>query len=661
MPGFDAMMLDRLQRVIVILYLAGFVSLCKAQTPTESGSAQNTGNTAANKTARNNPVIPTLLTVITVTGEPLAVSLAPASASAVDDEQIRNAHALTSADIMRTVPFIYLAQNGSSGSLSTITIRGGKPNLVLVMIDGIPANDLSNLLGGAFDFSSLLTHDVERIEVVSGPLSSGYGSEAMSGVVNVITKPTNYESNLTGGFETGSFGTAGVNLGAEGLQGRLGYKLSGSFLRVGEQVESDAFSTSTFSVASDYSHTSNTSFGWTARWIQSDRSGFPEGGGGPELSILRIPKTSNSGNILGGFVAQHHFNDLWTSSVDADVFTRGEHANTPPILDSPHPSPASQPSTDTRTRFTRSRIALQNVFSLKPRLRSHFNVQGSDEIGYNDTVVAGVFPTHFSENRGIFDGSADLVYSTSRMTAMAALGINKTSGFNVQLAPRVGAAVPAGKGTIIKASFGQAFKVPSLYALGNPNVGNPNLQPEKVTGMDAGVQHRFGERVVLSGTYYYNRFSNLIDFSAIAFRLVNRQEVRTQGVETTASFNVTRGIQLSAWWSLLDWKVQSSSEPLRDQPGWQSGFSIDAKLPKEIRASSTTTWVGRRYDFQVPAPTVASVGGYSTTSLVLGYYGSRHTSIYGRIDNLFNAQFHEFLGFPNPGISAQVGVTYRLR
>jgi outer membrane cobalamin receptor len=661
MPGFDTMMLDRLQRVIVFLYLAAFVSLCQAQTPTESGSPQNTGNTATNKTAPNSPVIPTLLTVITVTGEPLAVSLAPASASVVDDEQIRNAHALTSADIMRTVPFIYLAQNGSSGSLSTITIRGGKPNLVLVMIDGIPANDLSNLLGGAFDFSSLLTHDVERIEVVSGPLSSGYGSEAMSGVVNVITKPTNYEPNLTGGLETGSFGTAGVNLGAEGSQGRLGYKLSGSFLRVGEQVESDAFSTSTFSVASDYSHTSNTGFSWTARWIQSDRSGFPEGGGGPELSILRIPKTSNSGNILGGFVVQHHFNDIWTASIKADVFNRGEHANTPPILDSPHPSQASQPSTDTRTRFTRSRVALQNVFNLKPRLQSHFNVQGSDEIGYNDTIIAGVFPTQFSDNRGIFDANADLVYSSSRMTAMAALGINKTSGFNVQLAPRVGAAVPAGKRTIIKASVGQAFKVPSLYALGNPNVGNPNLQPEKVTGMDAGVQHRFGERVVVSGTYYYNLFSNLIDFSAIAFRLVNRTQVRTQGVETTASFAVTHGILLSGWGSFLDWKVQSSSEPLRDQPDWQSGFSIDAKLFKEIRASSTTTWVGRRYDFQVPAPTVASVGGYSTTNLVLGYYGSRRASIYGRVDNVFNAQFHEFLGFPNPGISVQVGVTYRMR
>ncbi len=561
---------------------------------------------------------------------------------------------------MRTIPTLYLAQNGSLGSLSTITIRGGKPNLVLVMIDGIPANDLSNLLGGAFDFSTLLVHDVERIEVVSGPLSSGYGSEAVSGVINVITKPTHYESNLFAGVETGSFGEGGLNLGAEGLQGRLGYKLSGSFLHVGEQVKSDAFSTSTFSLASDYTHSLNTIFSWTARWIQFDGSGFPEGGGGPELSILRIPKTSNSGNVLGGFLVQHRVNNLWTASINVDVFTRGEHAYTPAILDGPHPSPASQPSTDTRTRFTRSRFALQNVFDLYPRLQSHLNLRGADEAGQNSTLIEGVFPTHFRKNRAISDVAADLVYSTPAMTGMVALGIDKTSGFNVQLAPRVGAAVPAGRGTVIKVSWGRAFKVPSLYALGNPNVGNPNLRPEELTGMDIGVRHQFGQRVSVVGTYYYNLFSDLIDFSSVAFRLVNRTQVRTQGVETTASLTIARGTQVNIWGAFLNWEVKSSSEPLRNQPRWNSGFTIETRLPKAIRAFSTTTWVDRRYDFQVPAPTITSVGGFSTTNLVLGYYGLKHASIYARVDNLFNAKFHEHLGFPNPGISAQIGVVYRL-
>ena len=652
-----------LRMVVVVACLVVLVSLCRAQSPAEAGPPQDNTRASASKTTPNNATSPkpTVRTVVTVTGQPLSVSLAPASVSVVDDEQLKNAHALTSSDVMRTVPFVNLEQNGSAGSLSTLTIRGGKPNLVLMLIDGIPVNDLSNLLGGSFDFSNLLVHDVERLEVVRGPLSSGYGSEAMSGVINVITKPTHYESDVTAGVETGSFGTAGMNLVAESSQAKFGYKLSGAFLRIGEQVESDSFSTSTFSAASDYVPSADSTMSWTARWIQFDGSSFPENGGGPELSILRIPKTSNSGNFLAGFLFQHQFSKVWGADIDIDVFTRGEHSYTPPILDNINPSPISQPSLLTSTRFTRPRLTLQNVFNFAPKWQGHFNAQGADEIGGNNTLIQNLYTSRFSTNRGVVNGSGDLVYFTPRMTAMVALGVNKTSGFQVQIAPRVGAALPVAKNTILKASWGQAYKVPSLYALENPSVGNPRLLPEKVTGLDAGVQHRFGDHLTLSGTYYYNLFSNLIDFSATEFRLVNRTRVRTQGVETDASLSVGHGIQLRAWGSTLNWKIESSNEPLRDQPDWQAGFSIDTKLPKQIRASTTTVWVGRRYDFQLPAPAINSVGGYSTTNLVLGYDGLRRIGLFARVDNLFDRRFHEYLGFPNPGISCQVGVTYRLR
>lgn len=604
---------------------------------------------------------PAPITTIIVTAEPLPVSIVPAAVSVMTEEQIKETHALTSADLMRETPFVNLAQNGSAGSLSTVTIRGGKPNLVLVMIDGIPANDLSNLLGGAFDFSNLLSHDLERIELVRGPLSSGYFSEAMSGVVNVITKPTNYESNITVGTETGSFGTAGANTQVEGAQGRLGYKISGSFLRVGEQVESDAFSNSTVAATGDFARSSKTVIGWTARWIQFERSGFPEGSGGPEFAILRIPKTTNSGNLLGGFAVHHQANRLWTTAIDADVFSRGEHAYAPPILDSPHPSSASEPSADTRTRFARSRLAVQNTLNFNTKLQGHIEFQGADEIGHNDTVLAGRYPTHFDGNRGIFNFSGDAVYSGGRMTAMAALGVNKTSQFDVQFAPRVGASFNVAKNTIVKASWGQAYKVPSFYSISDPVVGNPSLFPEKVSGLDAGVQRRFHEKVTLSGTYYYNHFSDLIDFSAQEFKLVNRTGVRTQGLETSASYSFVHYLQVNAWGTFLDWKMESSSEPLRDQPDWQAGLSLDVKFPRQLIASSSTYWTGRRYDFQVPVPLIASVGGYSTTNLVVGYDGLRHTSLFVRINNVFNSRFHEYIGFPNPGISVQGGVSYRLR
>jgi vitamin B12 transporter len=653
------MRLGRLRVVIVVVYLAVFVLPCQAQTQAEASSQRN--DDAASHPPPATPTKPVLHTVVTVTGEPLDISLAPASASVVDGERVRDADALTSDDIMRTVPFVNLEQNGSAGSLSTLTIRGGKPNLVLMLIDGIPVNDLTNLLGGAFNFSTLLTPDVERIEVVRGPLSSNYGSEAMSGVINVITKPAEYESEVIAGLETGSFGTTGVNLRAEGSRGALGYKLSGAFLRVGDQVESDAFSTSTFSVASNYAHNADSTMSWTVRWIQFQGSSFPPNGGGPELSVLQIPETSNEGNFLAGFTSQRRVSTEWSVNLMADVFTRGDHSYTPPILASPNPSPLSQPSALASTRFTRPRLAIQNIFNLAPKWQAHFNVQGSDEIGVNNTLLANLYASNFSTNRGIVSGSGDLVYFTNRMTGMAALGINKTAGFSTQVAPRVGVALTVARNTIVKASWGQAYRVPDLYALENPSVGNPDLVPEKVTGLDAGVQHRFGSNLTLSGTYYYNLFSNLIDFSSTAFRLVNLTRVRTEGVETEASLSVTNKIQMRAWGSSLNWNIESSSqEPLRDEPDWQAGVSVDAKLPKKIRASATTLWVGRRYDFQLPAPTIGSVGGYSATNLILGYDGFRHVTMFARIDNVFNTRFHEYLGFPNPGIACRVGVTYRL-
>jgi vitamin B12 transporter len=229
------------------------------------------------------------------------------------------------------------------------------------------------------------------------------------------------------------------------------------------------------------------------------------------------------------------------------------------------------------------------------------------------------------------------------------------------LAPRVGASFHVAKNTIVKASWGQAYKVPSFYSISDPVVGNPSLFPEKVSGLDAGVQHRFREKLTLSATYYYNRFSDLIDFSAQEFRLVNRTSLRTQGLETSAGYVFLHYLQVSAWGTFLDWNMESSSEPLRNQPDWQAGLSLDVKFPKQFLASSSTYWTGRRYDFQVPVPLITSVGGYSTTNLVVGYNGLRHTSLFVRINNLFNARLHEYIGFPNPGIAVQAGVSYRLR
>jgi outer membrane cobalamin receptor len=306
-------------------------------------------------------------------------------------------------------------------------------------------------------------------------------------------------------------------------------------------------------------------------------------------------------------------------------------------------------------------MTVQNTLSFTPKLLAHLNFQGADELGRNDSILGGYYPDHFYDNRGIFNFTGDGVYSDRRITVMGALGVNKTSGFNVQLAPRIGGSVSVAKNTIVKASWGQAYNVPSFYSISDPVVGNPNLVPEKLMGLDAGVQRSFREKLTLSATYYYNHFSDLIDFSAAQFKLVNRASVRTQGMETSASYVLAQYLQVSAWGSFLDWNIGMSSEPLRDVPDWQAGLNLDARFPKHVIASCSTNWTGHRYDYQIPVPEITSTGGYSTTNIVVTYDGLRRASLFVRANNVFNAHYHEYIGFPNPGIAVQAGVNYRLR
>ena len=127
-------------------------------------------------------------TVVTVTAQATPLSETSASVTVLSRDYIESSRSETAADLLRAAPFLQIAQSGGSGGLTTITIRGSKPNFVMVLIDGIPVNDITTSLGGSFDFSSLPLDNIERIEIIRGPLSSIYGSDAIGGVINFISR-----------------------------------------------------------------------------------------------------------------------------------------------------------------------------------------------------------------------------------------------------------------------------------------------------------------------------------------------------------------------------------------------------------------------------------------------------------------------------------------
>ena len=153
------------------------------------GNGQTSGNASApNPSTATQPPIPKQDLVVTVSSEAIPVSASAASVTVISANQIRQSGTQSVSDILRQVPFLHMQRAGGQGGLTTVFMRGAKENLVMVMIDGVPVNDITNTLGGSFDFSTLSTDNVERIEVVRGPMSSLYGSEAIAGVINIISR-----------------------------------------------------------------------------------------------------------------------------------------------------------------------------------------------------------------------------------------------------------------------------------------------------------------------------------------------------------------------------------------------------------------------------------------------------------------------------------------
>jgi vitamin B12 transporter len=177
--------------------------------------------------------------IITVSAQAMPESSVSASVTVISRETIEASKAESVIDLLQEVPFLHISQVGAAGGLSSVTLRGGDPNFTLVMIDGIPVNDPTNLLGGSYDFSYLSTDQIERIEIVRGPFSSVFGSEAISGVINIVSRRGAGPPKLSLEARAGNFGSHEVRTGIQGQYWKWSYAFSGSYFDIDEQTAKD--------------------------------------------------------------------------------------------------------------------------------------------------------------------------------------------------------------------------------------------------------------------------------------------------------------------------------------------------------------------------------------------------------------------------------------
>ncbi len=567
--------------------------------------------------------------------EPLSAVLAPVTV--VTREDIERWQVSSVNDVLRRLPGVAIAQNGGEGQLSTIFLRGTNSNHALVLIDGVRLNLAG--VSGAADLSQFPIALVQRIEYIRGPRSAIYGSDAIGGVINIITSRENTGTEISAGWGSNSY---------------QNYDIS-TQQQIGENTR--------VTLLGDYAYTRGfdvVAYGNTGMQPQSDRDGF-------------LSKT-----LYGKL--EHNFSDTWSGFVRGygyDNRTKYDAWYSPgfPLIDT---RKLYSQSWDAGLRYAGETLQSQLVssyshskdYNYDPHYGRYDASANLDEMKqYNLQWTNSVTVGHGDVGAGIDWQKQSTTPGTGylpkgydqRNTGIYLTGLQKLGDFTLEGAVRnddnsqfdrhttwqssVGWEFIEGYRFI--ASYGTAFKAPNLGQLYGM-YGNPNLDPEKskqwegaFEGLTAGVNWR------ISG--YRNDISEMINYDPHTLRYYNDGKVRIKGIEATANFD-TGPLAHTVSYDYTDARNALTDKPLERRPKQQVKYQLDWQM-LDFDWGVTYQYLGARYDSDYSSWPYKSVkmGGVSLWDLAVAYPVTSHLTVRGKIANLFDKDYETVYGYQTAG------------
>ena len=511
--------------------------------------------------------------VVTATAYPQTINNTSLNTTIISQEVIKASHAQSLVELLKTVPGIYIDQLGSRGGISSVYMRGGDPNFTVVLLDGIKLNDPNNSRGGSFDFSTISTGNIERIEIVKGPLSALYGSDALSGVINIITKKG--ESRPEVSIDLSLATEEGFYTLAESRRKykNLNFSLSASYIDDGKPASESEFKSPSFIANLGLSISDKTELQIVTRYSHIDSKSFPDDSGGSEFAEIREREKRDIDQFTTGININHYYNSWWWQKFNFGFFHSEENRSSPGVAPGIR-DPLGIPSNDEDSSFSRYEFSFINNFFIKENTVFSLGIDGQLEDGLSKGRLLGDFeiPTRFEIDRYTFATFAELQLKMfSGLEIILGSRIDFPEDFDSEFSPRIGATYKIEKtGTKFGFNWGEGFKLPSFFALGNPIVGNRDLKPETSKGFDIGIkQNFFKNNATGSLTYFYNRFKDLIDLDeGPPPALVNRSEVTSQGIELELMIKPNENLYLNGNLSYTDTDIKDTEEELRNRPEW---------------------------------------------------------------------------------------------
>ena len=603
---------------------------------------------------------------VIVTATRLAGEKAGSNVAILDAATIQARNPGSVVDLLRDLPNVYVQQSGGRGSVVSLFTRGAKPNFTLVLLDGVKANDPTNTRGGSYDFSTLDLNDIERIEFVRGPASAIYGSDAVGGVINIISRrgSDQLQAGLTA--DGGSFGYARVAGHVSGPIGGATANLGLSYTDNGMPVDGSTLKGTSLDGALALPQIAGTTVSFNGRYGSSIATSFPDSSGGPRLAVRRSLDHRDIQEGVFGAHASRGMTDWWNMALDYGFYDRGSDATSPGVAPSTQ-TPSGIPANGDNARFTRQTVTWTNRLDPLPGLEAAFGVDMQAEHGVDDGYLMfgpAKVPTHFAENRTLWAGFAQARYQVTQALTLSGSGRYDDTGDTNHFSPQLRADYAlADWGTQFQLSWAKAYKLPSFYALGNPIVGDPNLKPEEAENFEGGVTQKLWDFGVWKVEGFATNYRDLIDFRPGAVpKLVNLSTVHVRGFETSLELTIPvfdGTLTATPRLSYTNARNQLTGASLRDVPSWLAGGTLIWKPTSDWNVSFDLNHVGSMVDNSVPTGDV-TLGGHTRADLAVGYQVLPNLNLHLGVDNVFDQRYEDVVGFPAPGAIVRGGISASL-
>jgi len=564
----------------------------------------------------------------------------------VGRDRLDQLQSATIAEVLQTVPGVSVATRGGLGGQTSAFIRGGSSAQTLVLIDGVRINDLTSP-NGAFDFGALMTGNIGRVEILRGPNSVIWGSQAIGGVVNVqsIAPVDGFEGRL--GTEYGGYDTKRLNANIAGTSGMFEGSVGGAFVKsagisaLAGGTERDGYANATgnarLKVNISNSFTLDFRSYYNRAKVEYD-SEFGVGANGLPVSRNR--------QFVGYVGAQFDMLDGRLHNRIAYTRTDLRRIGTDPIMFS---------FNNFNVRGAIDRVEYHTAFDLNDAL----------------TLVAGLeYERTFASTS--FEGAApdvarnDVVSGFGQIIGRPVNGLTLTAGvrhdaysdYGGQTTLGGNAAFTPNEGrTMFRATYAEGFRAPTLTE-GQPPYGNLQLKPETARNFDLGVEQQFLEgKAQVFATYFNRRSNNLIAFSPISFQSENIDKVTAKGLEIGLDLNPSRQLDIRASYTLVDAINRTAGDTFGNRQALrpQNSFSLTADWQTAFGLSlgSSLLIIGDSFD---DAANNVRLDGYALVGLRASMPLTDALEVYARVENMLDAQYTVVSRYNSFGRHATIGV-----